>query len=157
MIDLPASRWQRHTARLIAAASFTLIGSLAIAQTSDPPASTAGPRLGASAQRDAAAPATSGAAKAADRQREGTRLTDERGAFQTSGDRIAFQPTGGGKDSYRVLENLALQRISFALDDSRGQGQWLVSGIITEYRGANYLLITKANIAPQEREGSGIK
>ena len=140
---------------LLATGSLALISSLAIAQTSDPPANAAAPRLGTPAGRDAPAPASPAPTKPVDRLREGTRLTDELGTFQLSGDRIAFVPGGGAKDSLRVLENLALQRISFALDDSHGQGQWLVSGIITEYRGANYLLITKAVIPPQERDAAG--
>jgi hypothetical protein len=43
-----------------------------------------------------------------------------------------------------VLENLALERIVRILNETRGQRQWLVSGTITEYRGSNYLLISKA-------------
>ena len=31
-------------------------------------------------------------------------------------------------------------------------GQWVVSGVITEFRGANYLLVTKAVIRLQEGE-----
>ena len=138
---------------IVVAIFLAWISSLAIAQNSDPPANTAAPRLGASPQREAPPAVPSpGPAKPADRMREGTRLTDELGVFQLSGDRIAFLPGGVNKDSYRVLENLALQRISIALNDDRGQGQWLVSGIITEYRGANYLLITKVVIPAQQKD-----
>jgi len=126
------------------------VGSPASAQNGDRPANAAAPRLGAPVQREAPAAAVPGPTKPADRLREGTRLTDELGVFQSSGDRVAFLPGGVNKDSYRVLENLALQRVGVALDEGRGQGQWLVSGIITEFRGANYLLITKAVIPPQE-------
>jgi hypothetical protein len=86
-----------------------------------------------------------GAARPSERLREGTRLVDERGIFQNLGDRIAFVP-GGDKEPYRVLENLALERIGQKLDEGRGQQQWIVSGMITEFRGANYLLVTKAVI-----------
>jgi hypothetical protein len=65
------------------------------------------------------------------------------------GDRFAFVP-GGNKDSYRVLENLQLQRIGQTLDGARGQQPWVVSGVITEFKGANYLLVTKASIQSQE-------
>jgi hypothetical protein len=130
-------------------------GSFAAAQTYDLPGAAAGGRLGGSAVVDApAGPAASAApGKAAERLREGTRLTDEVGAFQFVGDRVAFSP-GGNKDSYRVLENLALERISRALSESRGQRQWVVSGVITEFRGTNYLLVTKAIIQLQEGDSA---
>jgi hypothetical protein len=82
-------------------------------------------------------------AKTSERLREGTRLTDVKGTFQSvGGDSVSFSPEG--KDAFRVLENLALQRVSQVLDENKGARQWTVSGIITEYRQANYLLITKA-------------
>jgi hypothetical protein len=82
--------------------------------------------------------------KASERLREGTKLIDVVGTFQSAGgDSISFS-RDGGKDSFRVLENLALQRVSQALDDNRGgTRQWVVSGEITEFRGNNYLLVKK--------------
>lgn len=95
--------------------------------------------------------AQSPANKPVERLREGTRLTDMLGSFVSVGaDSVTYSPAGS-KDSYRVLENLALQRIIQQLDDNRGQRQWVVSGLITEFRGANYLLVTKAVV--QLREG----
>jgi hypothetical protein len=96
--------------------------------------------------------ATSGAGKAkgTDRLREGTRLIDVVGSFQSvGGDSVSFSP-GGNKDSFRVLENLALERVSRTLDENRGTRQWVVSGTITEYRGSNYLLLTKAVVQLHE-------
>jgi hypothetical protein len=82
--------------------------------------------------------------KPAERLREGTRLVDVPGSFASIGaDRVTFSPAGG-KDAYRVLENLALQRVGQSLEENQGLRQWIVSGIITEYRGSNYLLVTKA-------------
>jgi hypothetical protein len=89
-------------------------------------------------------------AKTVERLREGTRLTDVAGSFVSIGaDSVTFSPAGS-KDSYRVLENLALQRISQQLDENRGLRQWTVSGLITEFRGANYLLVTRAVVQLQE-------
>ena len=139
---------------LLAAAALLAGASLAaLAQHSGSAENTPAPRLGAAPQRSVPAPSSgsSGPAKPTDRLREGTRLTEELGVFQSSGDRVAFLPGGNSKDSYRVLENLALQRVSVALDEGRGQGQWVVSGVITEFRGANYLLITKAVLPLQEQ------
>jgi hypothetical protein len=82
--------------------------------------------------------------KLGERLREGTRLNDVPGSFQFSGDRVTFHPDGGKGESYKLLENLAMERISSELGRSRGTPNWIVSGMVTEYRNANYLLVTKA-------------
>lgn len=79
------------------------------------------------------------------RLREGSRLNDVAGQFDFAGDRIAFFPAES-KDSFRVLENLALERVSRILSEGRSKPEWSVSGVITEFRGVNYLLVTKAVI-----------
>ena len=128
----------------------------------------------------AAAPRTSDRRKddekLGERLREGTRITDVPGTFQFSGDRVAFHPDhlshpgsssqSAGKsrpgstgrpegklekaESFRVLENLALERINRELGQARGNLQWTVSGIVTEFRGNNYLLVTKAVVVAAE-------
>ncbi|WP_254508090.1 hypothetical protein [Anatilimnocola floriformis] len=80
-----------------------------------------------------------------DRQREGSRLSDIAGRFEIAGDRVTFFP-GGGRESYRLLENLALERVAQVLTESRARQEWTISGTLTEFRGANYLLLTKAVI-----------
>jgi hypothetical protein len=82
---------------------------------------------------------------AGERQREGSRLTDVSGRFELAGDRIMFYPAGG-RESYRLLENLALERVGQVLTESRAKQEWTVSGTLTEFRGANYLLLSKAVI-----------
>jgi hypothetical protein len=95
-----------------------------------------------------------GGKKTSERLREGTRLNDVHGAFVALGaDSVTFAPTGG-KDAYRVLENLALQRVSQQLDENRGPRQWIVSGLITEFRGSNYLLVTKAVVQLQDGDSA---
>jgi len=89
----------------------------------------------ASAQRDA---------KAAARLREGTQLHDRTGRFNMSSQRVQFMPDDKAPDSIRVLENLALERITAGLHENQESSRWVVSGTITEYRGVNYLLITRA-------------
>jgi len=81
--------------------------------------------------------------RAGDRQREGTKLTEVVGRFELAGDRITFYPNGG-RESYRVLENLALERVSQVLSESRARQDWTISGVLTEFRGNNYLLLNKA-------------
>jgi hypothetical protein len=77
------------------------------------------------------------------RQREGTALVDVPGYFKLTGDRATFFPSGSDAH-YMGLENLNLERIATAISDIPEQIPWIVSGTITEYRGANYLLVTKA-------------
>lgn len=87
--------------------------------------------------------ADSAASREEFRLREGAVLQDEPGVFQDTGDRIVFQARSR-KAPLTVLENLALERISAALEEDRTPRQWTVSGVVTEYRGGNYLLISRA-------------
>ena len=77
------------------------------------------------------------------RLREGTRLFEVSGRFEAVGDRVNFVVADSG-ESVRILENLALQRISSVLKESQTSPQWTISGTITEYNSQNYLLLTKA-------------
>ena len=77
--------------------------------------------------------------------REGTKLVDTLGHFKTTGDRATFF-SSDGQHRLRGLENLALERVARVLSESSGKLEWSVSGPVTEYRGANYLLITRAVI-----------
>jgi hypothetical protein len=118
-----------------------------------PTGTPANNRLAASALLDSPAktPTAQAGEKAADKLREGTRLSDELGSFSRVGERVSFAP-GGNREALRCLENLQLERVARAIEESQGQRQWVVSGTITEFRGANYLLITKAVIRLQEGE-----
>ncbi len=89
------------------------------------------------------------APKEKQKHREGSRLEDVRGRFDFAGERMAFYPTGES-ESFRVLENLALERIWQATQDSNRKDEWIVSGTVTEYRGSNFLLVTKAVIRSQD-------
>ena len=110
-------------------------------------------RLAASALLDspAKAPTAQAGDKPSEKLREGTRLSDELGGFSRVGERVSFSP-GGNREALRCLENLQLERVARAIEESQGQRQWVVSGTITEFRGANYLLVTKAVIRLQEGE-----
>lgn len=84
-------------------------------------------------------------------RREGTRLYDKRGHFELSGSRVLFVVEHRGA-SYVGLENLNLQRISQIVAGDADAVEWTVSGVVTEYQGANYLLITRAT---KSASGSG--
>ncbi len=88
------------------------------------------------------------------RLREGVSLVDEVGTFSVMGDRIAFQPNDE-KLAFGVLENLALERVWKVFDDTRDR-QWCVSGAVTEYRGRNYLLLTRAVLRAQNVSSSSV-
>ena len=77
------------------------------------------------------------------RLREGTLIEDQIGTFQITGDRATFY-SADGQHRYVGLENLNLARIVGAVSDDPESREWSVSGTITEYRGSNYLLITRA-------------
>lgn len=84
-------------------------------------------------------------------RREGTHLRDERGRFQLNGTRVIFVPADG-KARYVGLENLNLQRIAQIVGGDLDAVEWTVSGLVTEYQGTNYLLITRAT---KSASGSG--
>jgi hypothetical protein len=90
------------------------------------------------AKDDAAAPPGSG-----HRIREGTQLTEVSGKFEAIGDRANFVFADSG-ESVHVLENLALQRVARVLPQVQPGTQWTISGVVTEFNGNNYLLLTKA-------------
>ena len=77
------------------------------------------------------------------RVREGTEIVGEFGYFRMTGGRVVFF-TGDGKRRFVGLENLHLERISRAVAESRHSLRWDVTGTITEYRGANFLLVRRA-------------
>jgi hypothetical protein len=74
--------------------------------------------------------------------REGSTLKNELGTFQIVGDRVVFSPADG-RISFPVLENMALERVWRMLEEVGGR-QWCVSGMVTEYRGRNFLLLERA-------------
>ena len=105
---------------------------------------------GRSATGDAAAEATQSTARI---RREGSSI-DLSGVFRVVGDRVLFHPQPSG-EALRVLENLALERIVGVLEESSGERQWKVSGMVTEYRGANYLLVRRAMITSGRKNDGG--
>ncbi len=78
------------------------------------------------------------------RIREGTKI-ETTGYFRSTGDRVTFY-SDEGKVRYRGLENLMLERIGQAIADNPGQLEWSVTGTVTEYRGANFILVMHATL-----------
>jgi hypothetical protein len=75
--------------------------------------------------------------------REGTQVSNQLGYFRMTGDRVTFFSTDGRR-RFVCLENLNLQRIARAIDENPGRMLWNVTGSVTEYRGANYLVVEYA-------------
>jgi hypothetical protein len=89
---------------------------------------------------------TPGAKRAAQptlRLREGAVLVDVPGYFKTLGERTVFYPLEHNV-GYTGLENLSLERVASMLNENLDQMVWSVSGTITEFRGANFILVSKA-------------
>ncbi len=92
-----------------------------------------------------------------DRMREGTTL-EVHGSFKQTGDRIMFYSAGDNR-RLGTLENLNLERIARMVSESPDPLEWTVSGTVTEFQGANYLLVTRAVLKskPQRRAAAARK
>jgi len=80
------------------------------------------------------------------RIREGTELVSQAGYFAITGDRVTFF-TADGRGRFVGLENLNLDRIAQTITRNPTRLRWQVTGTITEYRGANFLLVRRAVLA----------
>ena len=81
--------------------------------------------------------------QASQRLREGTEIVDQSGYFRMTGGKVTFF-TADGEGRFVGLESLSLERVARLIADNPEKLQWSVSGTVTEYRGANYLLIRRA-------------
>ncbi len=83
--------------------------------------------------------------------REGDKIVGALGEFLRVDSRIQFSPADGAV-KLTVLENRAAERVYRALAENRKSRQWSVSGVVTEFRGKNFLLVTKAVLRPRVDE-----
>lgn len=102
------------------------------------PKTTATDRENRSADSNATRPNTKH-----ERLREGTRIENQFGRFEVTGDRVTFY-SASGSDSIRVLENLALERVTRELTGIARNRQWKITAIVTEFKGNNFLLLEHA-------------
>lgn len=85
------------------------------------------------------------------RLREGTEIRDVPGQFIQVDGRFEFVSMDGSQ-RLRLLENLALERASRKVEETAQNVTWSVSGVVTEYRGVNYLLVKRVVVeAPSVR------
>jgi len=78
------------------------------------------------------------------RIREGTTIHDRAGYFRQDGDGATFVTEGGLE--FGGLPNLNLERVVRTLKtlDESKSNRWSVSGVVTEFSGRNFLLISRA-------------
>ena len=118
----------------------TLLVGLAAAWAQTPAPVVSSPQTKATASRTA-----DGKSPKQHRLREGTELKDEQGYFLATEDgRTVFVMGGTSGTRYTVLENLNLERIVSEITRNPTQLEWSVLGTVTEYQGANYLLVRRA-------------
>ncbi len=131
--------WQATAASLVAA---TVLSAAYVCRANT---DAKGNAPATSPQHEAEAPVDSDheSAEQGIRRREGATIAKQLGYFEAVGDRWVFRALD---DSTRLvsLENLALERVARAVAEHTGRLRWSISGTLTEYRGANYLLITRA-------------
>lgn len=80
---------------------------------------------------------------ASTRVREGTRLVDRIGSFKITGEGVTFF-SSDGELRLSGLQNLAMERVARVLRESHSEPEWLVTGVVTEYEGGNFLLLQRA-------------
>lgn len=161
------SRRRSPTWRLAATFAAT-IAVVAICGAGPAPSSPAGdvaPPVGERARegRDAESPPATekqeggDRPEAADRVREGTRWQNERGVFTLVGDRVTFAKSNQALgQNYMVLENLNLERIVRTIEENRTVTdadtlEWNIDATVTEFRGGNFLLITRSVLVARPR------
>ena len=79
------------------------------------------------------------------RLHEGGEIINQAGYFRTSGGRLAFESTDK-TTRVIVLENRNLEQVAQTIADDASQLEWIVSGKISEYRGASFLLLSRAEL-----------
>jgi len=135
-------RLQRMATRLVRLPAFWVVGGLllvtAIVNVHAIPVASQSHASNASA---IATPLDQSVLKAT--QSEGTTLTNVRGHFENSGDRIRFVNVHSGT-TYVCLENLPLQQIMQSPSKSITSNEWIIRGHLTEFDGTNFLLIDRS-------------
>ena len=109
--------------------------SLAVGQNRELPGAVGNVPAMSQPAGKAATPVTgANSSKAPERLREGTRLIDVSGTFQSiGGDSVTFSADGQGGVP-RARKIWPCSESAQVLDENKGARQWTVSGTITEYR-----------------------
>lgn len=87
------------------------------------------------------------------RYREGTKLIDRTGHFRVQGDQV-FYYIDDDEHRFTGLPNLNLGRVALAITDDASQLEWSVTGVVTEYRGTNFILVERAILKTKGARGA---
>ncbi len=90
------------------------------------------------------------------RHREGFELVDQVGIFRPAGERIVFY-SQDGRLRLVVLENLALWRVANLLAANPEALRWKVTGTVTEFRNANYLLLRRVELLSSQQQADEVE
>ncbi|QDS87645.1 hypothetical protein EC9_18240 [Rosistilla ulvae] len=82
-------------------------------------------------------------------RREGSTLAEVAGEVMPVGNRWVF--VGSDQRTYRIHENLALQRIVRSLRRDHADSHWTIDGTITEFMDENFLELTRATRTSQSK------
>lgn len=135
---LPGALDRAPMAGLMCAGALLLGVALAGARTSNENRSFSP----ADASADAVEKLAPNISEKAPRFHDSDELVNQVGRFSMSGDRVVFIAADG--QQLIALENLPLQQVAKTIDGNTAPLQWIVSGKVTEYRGANFLLLSRA-------------
>jgi hypothetical protein len=144
---------KRLPLRWLASTSAGFVGLVAFWSFASEPNLSSPPELAKLAAKEASAPDSDANST---RMREGTRLSSHPGSFKVLGDGVTFV-SSDGKLKLPGLENLALERVARTVSENPDPLEWIVSGAITEYRGANYLLVTHAVLKPRAPKSGNMR
>jgi hypothetical protein len=78
--------------------------------------------------------------------REGGEIVSQIGYFQPAGSRLTFV-SADSKSRFVALENQNLERVAQAVAQN-GQLQWIISGTLSQYRGENFILLSRVELEP---------
>lgn len=81
---------------------------------------------------------------------EGGEIINQAGYFQSNGNRLAFY-SADNRQRFTMLENGALEQVAASVADNPNRSQWIVSGLVFEYQGVNFLLINRAELKSPSR------
>ncbi|MDR3110796.1 MAG: hypothetical protein LBU65_14095 [Planctomycetaceae bacterium] len=83
------------------------------------------------------------------RIREGTELNGEKVFFRQNGTRTVLYFVNNNQRRYACLENLTLERVLKSIETKPEHKFWKVNGKFTEFRGENYILLTRAVVTTE--------
>lgn len=142
-------------------ATAAAVASAAPSTAPSTPAATTPPAAEARRSPVADAPGTEQTKADGIKTREGSEWKNQRGRFTLVGDRVSFTPSDRALNIV-VLENLNLERIVRTIEESRtvadaDQLEWTIDGVLTEFRGTNFLLLNRSVLVAKPKKSDSVR